>query len=59
MIFFIFQYLSNALGNIDTRYTSKWPKTVVTEIGSGDFICIQTSKWPKYFFLSFWAILRF
>ena len=42
-----------------TRFTSKWPKTVVTEIGSGDLIWIQTSKWPKYFSLWFWAILRF
>ena len=42
-----------------TTYTSKWPKTAVTEIGSGDLICIQTSKWPKYFSLSFWPILRF
>ena len=30
-----------------TRYTSKWPKTAVTEIGPRDLICIQTSKWPK------------
>ena len=27
-------------------YTSKWPKTAVTEIGPRDLIC-KTSKWPK------------
>ena len=43
----------------NTRYTVKWPKTAVTEIGPRDLICIQTSKWPQYFSLSFWAFLRF
>ena len=32
-----------------TVYTPNWPKTAVTEIGPRDLICIQTSKWPKYF----------
>ena len=31
-------------------YIPKWPKTAVTEIEPRDLICIQTSKWPKYFF---------
>ena len=42
-----------------TRYTSKWPKTAVTEIGSRDLTCIQTSKWPQYFhfrFGPFWSL---
>ena len=32
-----------------TRYTPKWPRTAVTEIGPRDLICIQTPKSPKYF----------
>ena len=40
-------------------YTSKWPKTAVAEIGSHDLICIQTSKWPKYFPFCFGPFWRF
>ena len=52
-------------GNLQAVFLSEiityeiYPKTAVTEIGPRDLIYIQTSKWPKYFSLSFWAILKF
>ena len=46
-------------GNLQAVFLSEiisyeiYPKTAVTEIGPRDLIYIQTSKWPKYFSLSF------
>ena len=37
-------WLIISLSYINTRCTSKWPKTAVTERGLRNLICIQTSK---------------
>ena len=38
------RYTERICSLYSTSYTSKWPKTALTEIGSRDLIYIQTSK---------------
>ena len=44
---------------INTRYTSKWPKTAVTEIGHVTGYAFKLQNGPIIFSLSFWPILKF